>query len=264
MNLLKTIATKQNVFHNKTKAKSMLLILIAIFTQSNQLMAQKDRGYFNSLSVGISAAAFTTGIGFDVATPIGDYLALRAGISMMPNFSFSTNVEAEIPYEDIDYSSDIDIKGSFKRTTGEVLLNIYLSKRGKFFLCGGAYFGGSTIMRINAHTDNEELLNLIREGKNVSIGIGDYGIPIDENGNISGGIKGASFRPYIGIGIGRITPKKRLGFTFEAGYQLKKSNVYTNYGTLNNLEEKADNDINDVLSIISNIVIKFRLCGRIF
>lgn len=272
MKTLKTHKTKSTTFLAKIKAQrsKFLICLFLITACSNQTMAQEEeeyeynRGFFNSLTIGASVS--TAGIGIDLATPIGNYFALRAGISIMPDFKYSDEVDIDIPYQDRDYPSYMNVEGALKRTSGEVLLNIYLSKRGKFFLCGGFVFGGDRLIGVKAHTDSPELLNLIREGEHVGIEIGDHSIPINENGDISGGLKVSSFRPYIGFGMGRVTPKKRLGLTFEAGVQLQKSpQIYTDYGSLGLLEEEADNGFSDIMDVFSIYpVIKIRLCGRIF
>lgn len=272
MKTLKTLKTKKLAFLAQIKGqRSKLLICLFLITAcSNHAMAQEEeeyeynRGFFNSLTIGASAS--TAGIGIDLATPIGNYFALRAGITIMPDFKYSDDVNIDIPYQDRDYPSYMNVEGTLKRTSGEVLLNFYPSPKGKFFICGGFVFGGDRLLQIKAHTDNSELLNLIREGEKVGIEIGDYNIPINENGDISGGFKVASFRPYIGFGTGRVTPKKRLGLTFEAGVQFHKSpKIYTDYGSLGELKEEADNGFSDIMDALSVYpVVKIRLCGRIF
>lgn len=265
MKIVKT-SSYQRIKSETGKSMLLCLLFVAACIKSNQVTAQEvDRGYFKSISIGANVG--TTGVGFDVATPIGNYLALRAGVSIMPNFKFTvSDVEVDIPYRENEYTSSLDIKGTLKRTSGEVLLNIYLSKTGSFFLCGGFSFGGDRLVGIDTHTDNAEILELVRKGENVGIEIGDFSIPFNKNGDISGGLKAASFRPYIGIGTGRAVPKGRLGFMVEGGVQLhKKPKVYTDYGTLGHLEEEADNGFNTVMDILSVYpVIRFRLCGRIF
>lgn len=56
----------------------LLLCLTYIMCVGNHQMAAQDSsespGIFNSLAVGVSAS--TTGIGIDVASPIGSYLAV--------------------------------------------------------------------------------------------------------------------------------------------------------------------------------------------
>lgn len=80
------------------------------------------------------------------------------------------------------------------------------------------------------------MAELIKEGQEVGIEIGNYRIPVDQNGNISGGLKVSSFRPYLGLGFGRAIPKKRIGFMFEMGVQFHNTpKVYTNNGDLSDL-----------------------------
>ena len=81
----------------------LLLCLTYIMCVGNHQMAAQDSsespGIFNSLAVGVSAS--TTGIGIDVASPIGSYLAVRAGVSFMPNFTYSTDVDVDIDMKDL-------------------------------------------------------------------------------------------------------------------------------------------------------------------
>lgn len=242
---------------------------LAIGAGNNRMFAQeekehKDFGVFNSLSVGVSAGL--TGIGVDVATPIGNYLAVRAGISFMPNFTYSTDVDVSIDATSSyapnkgDLPTSIDVEGGMGRTSGELLLNVYPFKSSSFFLCGGAYFGGNKIIKIKGHSD------ALEGAINAGIEIGDYRIPIDENGNVSGGLKVASFRPYLGLGFGRAVPKNRIGFMFELGVQFHKTpQVYTNNGNLSDLMTEANNDFSDIIDKLTVYpVLKFRLCGKIF
>lgn len=250
--------------------KRLLLLCLTYMmcAGSHQMAAQKSSenlGVFNSLAIGVSAS--TTGIGIDLASPIGNHLAIRAGISFMPNFSYSTDVDVDVnidePYAG-DIPSNIEVEGEMGRTAGEILLNVYPFKSASFFLCGGAYFGGDKLIKIKGHSD--ELAGLIEEGKDAGIEIGDYRIPVDQNGDISGGLKVASFRPYVGLGFGRAVPKKRVGFMFEMGVQFHKTpEVYTNNGDLSSLAAEADNDFSDIIDKLTVYpVLKFRLCGKIF
>lgn len=249
--------------------KLFLFCAICLSLFSVKLQAQENKlGYFNSLSIGANIG--TTGWGFDIATPIGQYLSLRAGVTIMPNFSYSDEVDVSInssssymPDESIPTS--IEAEGSMGRTAGEVLLNIYPFKRSSFFLTGGAVFGGDKIIKVKGHS--AELAQLQDLAGQAGIEIGDYTIPVDPNGNVSGGIKVSSFRPYVGLGFGRIVPKnKRVGFLFELGVQVHGTpEVYTDYGSLDNLPEEADNDFSEILDKVTVYpVMRFRLCGKIF
>ena len=254
--------------------KLFLLCGICLSLFSVNLHAQEKKlGYFNSLSIGANLG--TTGWGFDIATPIGQHFALRAGFTIMPNFSYSDEVDVSIDYTseyipDGEIPAYIDAEGSMGRTSGEVLLNIYPFKRSSFFITGGAVFGGDKLIKIKGHSD--ELADYMEQISNYNgtlpgIEIGDYVIPVDKNGNISGGLKVSNFRPYFGLGFGRIVPKnKRVGFLFELGVQLHGTpEVYTDYGSIDNLLEAADNDFSEIIDKITVYpVLRFRLCGKLF
>ena len=231
----------------------------------SDVMAQKELGVFNSLAVGVGVG--TTGIDVNVATPITSHFDLRGGFSIMPNFSMSTDVDVDVEaMEGVSVPSTIGMEGSIKRVSGELLVNYYPFKKGSFFLTAGAYFGGGTLLKINGHSD--ELKELVAEASKAGVVIGDYTIPVDKNGNVSGGLKVSNFRPYVGLGFGRAVPKKRLGVMFELGVQFHgKPDVYTDYGNVNNLLDEVDPDdtfskIMDKLTVYP--VMKIRLCGRIF
>ena len=246
---------------------SCVVLLVFFSTTMSNVMAQKELGVFNSLAVGIGVG--TTGIDVNLATPITSYFDLRGGFSIMPNFSMSTDVDVDVDVEAVEgvnVPSTIEMEGGIKRVSGELLVNYYPFKKGSFFLTAGAYFGGGTLLKINGHSD--ELKNLVAEAGKAGVVIGDYTIPVDKNGNVSGGLKVSNFRPYVGLGFGRAVPKKRLGMMFELGVQFHgKPDVYTDYGNVGNLLDEIDPDdtfskVMDKLTVYP--VMKIRLCGRIF
>ena len=115
---------------------------------------------------------------------------------------------------------------------------------------------------------SEELKNYTAQGSEAGVAIGDYVLPVDKNGNVSGGLTVKAVRPYVGIGFGRIVPKKRLGFSGELGVQVHGTpEVYTDNGSLGNLMSELDPD-DDFTKIIDKLtvypVLKLRLTGRIF
>ena len=243
--------------------KLMFIFAVCLSAISLQLHAQEKKlGFFNSMSVGVNLGS--TGWGIDVAAPINQYLSLRAGFTTMPNYSITEGVDV-VNMENYYNTHSMEVEGSVGRTSGEVLLNLYPFKRSSFFITGGAVFGGDKIIKLNGHS--EELAQNQNTTGEYGIEIGDYFIPIDQNGNVSSGIKVASFRPYIGLGFGRIVPKnKRVGFLFEIGAQIHGTpEVYTDFGSLNTTLEEADNEFTDILNQITVYpVLRFRLCGKIF
>lgn len=218
---------------------------------------------FNHLGVGVHAA--TTGFGFELATPVTDYVTLRAGASFIPNFTFSTSFDGEYKASDTfgDYTQpfEIDAEGSLKRTQGSVIFNIYpFTHHSSFYIAAGGYFGGSRIIGITGHSD--ELA-----GKDASVDIGDFELPVDAHGNINGTLKAKSFRPYFGIGFGRPIPKRRVNVGFELGVQLMgKTKIYSGKEELR-LKDYTDDD-NDWSKWMNKIsvypVMKLTISGRIF
>ena len=201
---------------------------------SNEVLAQNEWGVFNSL--GASVGVGLTGVDVEVATPITPYLALRGGVSIMPNFSMGTDVDVEL---DGQAAGSMNVDGSMKRVSGQVLLNIYPFRSSSFFAAA----------------------------ESAGIVIGDQMIPFDENGNISGGLKVAGFRPYVGLGFGRAIPTNRINVGVELGVQFHgHPEVYTDNGNLDLSAFGEDGDtfskIVDKLTVYP--VLKIRLNGRIF
>lgn len=229
--------------------------------------ARKEYGIFNSVAIGLNVG--TTGVGVDVATPITKYVMLRGGVSFMPGITIKTDVDVEVddPTGQMgSYPARLAMEGSLKRTQGELVASVYPFPSFPFFISAGAFFGGDKLATIQGHS--EELKNYIAQGSQAGVAIGDYVLPVDKNGNVSGGLKVKAVRPYVGIGFGRIVPKKRLGFSGELGVQVHGTpEVYTDNGNLGNLMSELDPD-DDFTKIIDKLtvypVLKLRLTGRIF
>jgi len=71
---------------------------------------KNEHNIFNHLDLSLTAG--TTGIGLDLASPLGDYLQLRAGYSIMPRFEYRTTFEVQVGQ---DASSS---KAKFSRLQG--------------------------------------------------------------------------------------------------------------------------------------------------
>ena len=242
-------------------ALGMLLLLIC---GGHRVMAQADYGYFNSLGLGLSVS--TVGVGLEVSTPIGNYLALRGGVSFMPKFTVTDEVNADLKGVPQGYpqSAEVELEGSTKRTTGELLLNLYPFRSIGFFVAAGASFGGDKFVQITGHSD--ELQQLIAAGGSAGLQIGDVSIPVDQNGNVSGGLKVSAVRPYVGLGYGRAVPSKRINFMLDAGVQLHGTpEVYSDFGQVDQLMAEVDNDFTDIINKLKVYpVIRFRICGKLF
>ncbi len=77
--------------------KKILTALLAVLTiGTTSMQAQNDKKdfvAFNHLDLGVTIG--TTGIGIDVASPIGDYVQLRTGLEIMPRFEKSLHFDIQ-------------------------------------------------------------------------------------------------------------------------------------------------------------------------
>lgn len=220
--------------------------------------------------VGIGVGAGTDGIGFDVAVPLTKYVQVQAGVNIVPNININTtataSVTASVSGQDYSQSYDVDVKGCFSRTTFDLKFDVFpFGNSSSFFVAAGFSAGGSDLMTITGHS--EELKNMYAQGKEYGIEIGDYQIPVNENGDVAGGIKVKNFRPYLGLGFGRLIPKKRFGVRFELGAQFQGTpTVYADgVGDLKKvLDQDTDDDISKFMDYLKVYpVLKFSLRGRI-
>lgn len=185
---------------------------------------------------------------------------------VMPNININTSADVAGQAQGYNYEGQMDIKGKFSRTTFDVKFDCYpFANANSFFVTAGFSVGGDKLIEISGHSD--DLQNLYAQGKQYNIEIGDYQIPVDENGNVNGGVKVKNFRPYLGLGFGRLIPKKRFGARFEIGAQFQgKPVVYADgVGDLQKvIDQDADDDISKFMDWLQVYpVLKLSIRGRI-
>lgn len=244
--------------------KSIITFFVALATLAVSAGSPVKFGVFNHLGVDVGVG--TTGRSFEAATPVTPFLQMRAGVSYLPDFNFTTDATVHYmvstPVGDQRQDATIDLTGGFGRTQGHVIFNFYPAPMlSSFYVAAGAYFGGSTLVKITGH--NDDLAAYASDGVAT---IGDYTIPVDKDGNVRGGLRVKGFRPYVGLGFGRPVPKRLLNFNIELGVQFHgRPSLYTDYGELG-LPIEKDND--DFQKIIDNVkvwpVLTFKLAGKIF
>ena len=198
---------------------------------------------FNHL--GASVGVGTTGITIDVATPITGFVQMRAGVDIMPGITFNADADFNyyIPTTPEALQGEMSLKGDLGRTQGHVIFNVYPIPKCGLFVAAGGYFGGKKLLKITGHSDELADYAGVSGQTSGSVIIGDYEIPADKDGNVSGGLRVKSFRPYLGIGWGRAIPGKLLNFQTELGVQFEgKPEVYTDHGTLRVSELEEDNN----------------------
>ena len=84
-----------------TSKKILIALLTAITMNVATLQAQNDKAIFeafNHLDVGVTLGS--TGLGIDLASPIGDYVQVRTGFEIMPRFEMNMNFEIQSFYYD--------------------------------------------------------------------------------------------------------------------------------------------------------------------
>lgn len=245
--------------------KKLLIALVAALPALTAPAGLPGLNIFNHLGVG--AGAGTNGISVELATPVTKFLSLRAGVSVMPDITFNADADVNLPSMNPAanmYSSTIELEGAIKRVQGQVILNVYPIPTSSFYIAAGAYFGGNELLKINGHSD--ELAHAASVAGSSSVIIGDYTIPVDKNGNVSGGMKVNSFRPYLGIGFGRVNPGKFLNFSMELGAQFQgKPELYTDFGSIEDSPIEDDNTFQKVQKYLKIYpTLTFRLNFRVF
>lgn len=77
--------------------KTYLMALAAAASMATATAQDKpsyDRNLLNHLDVSITAGS--TGVGFDLSTPVGDYVRLRTGLSIMPRVELPTTFKLQV------------------------------------------------------------------------------------------------------------------------------------------------------------------------
>jgi hypothetical protein len=257
--------------------KKVFVLCIAVLMGCTSVYAQEtiDRGIFNHLGLNVSAS--TEGIGVGVAAPITDYLEFGVDVNFMPSFKIKgdVNVDFNVPQLPVPLPTydKVKLTGDLSRTTFDAKLSIYpFGNRASFFIVGGLSFGGQKLGVITGHsdavqkavTDYPEYKDLILSS--ISAELDKYSVQFDERGDIRGDIRVKKVRPYVGLGVGRLVPKRRVGFRFEAGCQfMGKMEVYQNDKLVNILQYTNSND--DLSKFIDKWsiypVLKLTITGRI-
>lgn len=259
------------------------LILSGLLLATTSPYAQStDNNLFNHFAVGLSVG--TPGIGLDVAMPIGNYVQFRAGADFMPNIKVNTDVDLNTPdlsaFTDVygTMPSEVALQGKIGFTNGKLLFDVYPFKGCSFHVTAGAYFGSSQVVSVYNRVDgalssvaqyNNDVENdvLPSQFEKTGVQLGNYLLEPDDNGNVSGSIKTAGFKPYLGLGFGRAVPKKRIGFMFDIGVQFwgtPKAYCFDQRLTKEDTEGKDGGFIKTLSKVTVYPVISFRICGRIF
>lgn len=202
---------------------------------------KNERSAFSNLGLGISAA--TTGAGISLAAPLHRTLTIRAGASFTPvSYSYMYDdfpIDILLDYitlpDDIKIPNPdpIEMKAKLKMNSGHLLLDWNPFRRGTsiFFVTVGFYVSGNHMIDITGDANVNKFCTELNEAlsgygvsvtpeqaaKLIQVELGDAIIRPDKNGHVEGYLQANSFKPYVGIGLGRQIPYRRVGFKFELG-----------------------------------------------
>ena len=266
----------QNQIKNHTMKRIIPLMVMALLSVQT-VSAQKDSedfGLFDHVGIGVSLGTY--GLGFDLAAPVTDYAALRAGVSFIPTISYKDDVNINDSNPLIN--SNIDIEGKLNTFDIKLLADAYPFKGSAFHFTAGVFFGKKELISVN---NTSPIINDPSKYGKLGVKLGDYRISTDKNGNIQADVAINKVKPYLGLGFGRAVPKKSrvsvscdLGVMFwgcpRLGAMTKDdwgNETYHKFKS-SELDEYDDEDLKDGLETAEKIkvypVLNIRISGRIF
>lgn len=83
------------------------------------MTANAGPGVFNHL--GFGAGIGTSGITIEAATPITNFVNLRAGVSWMPSITFNADADFTYTVMSETQTGTVNLKGDFGRVQGQVI-----------------------------------------------------------------------------------------------------------------------------------------------
>lgn len=165
--------------------KIHLIISCIVFFFAIQIHAQEENRYFNHLDLSLEAGS--TGIGIDIAMPVGNYLRVRTGASFMPKFQYSMQFKMQMgENEPVEYDNDgnpypsrfrrmadyleqfsgysikdeyIDVIGEPTFANFKLLIDIQPFKNKNWYFTAGFYAGSKRIGK--AYNTTEEMPTLV-------------------------------------------------------------------------------------------------------
>ena len=255
---------------------------VALFTLG--MSAQDNIEPFKHLAVGVEAGLH--GVGLEVAMPVHKHLVVRAGYNWVPSGDL-VNAEFGIDTKDLkEAQQQYDPIMHFQHKFGDeatinagmqvglqnlkLMLNWYPFESSRFYLAGGFYYAANknSFLSLHGNTTEEDwaALQELRQktgddSYEIALEIGNEKYPVIEKdgcGYMQADYKYDPLKYYIGLGLGRSVPNKRVGLQFELGTM-----IYT--GAKFYLQDKevimadAAEQLGDQVKVISEYVSKFPL-----
>ena len=230
-----------NQLKNENMKRLFVTSLVALFTLG--ISAQDNMEAFKHLAVGVEAGLH--GFGIELAMPVQKHLVVRAGYNWVPSGDL-VNGDFSIDTKDLKKAQQqYDALMHFQHKFGDeaiinagmqlgmqnfkLMLNWYPFQSSRFYLAGGLYCAANKNPFIRIHgttTENDwEALKELRdkthnEDYEIAIEIGNEKYAVQEKdgcGYMQGDYKFDPIKYYVGLGLGRSVPNKRVGFQFELG-----------------------------------------------
>jgi hypothetical protein len=255
---------------------------VALFTLG--MSAQDNMEPFKHLAVGVEAGLH--GVGLEVAMPVHKHLVVRAGYNWVPSGDL-VNAEFGIDTKDLkEAQQQYDPIMHFQHKFGDeatinagmqvglqnlkLMLNWYPFESSRFYLAGGFYYAANknSFLSLHGNTTEEDwaALQELRQktgddSYEIALEIGNEKYPVIEKdgcGYMQADYKYDPLKYYIGLGLGRSVPNKRVGLQFELGTM-----IYT--GAKFYLQDKeivmadAAEQLGDQVKVISEYVSTFPL-----
>lgn len=159
--------------------KKNLFLLVAVFMSlTAHGQSVKENNVFQHLDVSLTCGS--TGIGFDLASPIGDYLQLRAGYAFMPHFhhNMTFGVQIDKATDDATFNRMADMMESLTGyrvdkyvvmvgeptfSNAKLLVDVFPFKNNRHWhFTAGVYWGSSQIAE--AYNRTEDMHSLMSVG----------------------------------------------------------------------------------------------------
>ncbi|WP_410878042.1 hypothetical protein [Myroides sp. DW712] len=221
------------------------LILLLVICLTHPTVAQDETPAFKSITVATGLS--TLGFNLEVATPVATHFLLKAGFNTYSYNTQSHRFNLDDPYgalqEAFGQRVAYDMKAKIRNVHANLVVDYYPFIGGILYLSGGIYIGKTTL------STRGTIVN--RDGSPAQLQPPYFWPELDFNGqklDITNGrldtelTLGNTLKPYIGLGLGRAVPKRRLGIKVEMGllyageYSLKQNGV-----NLGPVEKRAHN-----------------------
>ncbi|MBQ9476126.1 MAG: hypothetical protein IJU69_07790 [Bacteroidales bacterium] len=250
-----------------------VLLLFSIVFAAFLLPQKASAQYFDHMSLGVGLG--TDGVSLHAGFPIGDFVGLRVGGNWVPGIGFngvgkfnvSSDGKTSGKQQDVQYQAQILLGG------GDLLADIYPGRKTNFRFTVGFGAGPKRLARVY---NREPFLDPEDWGTSGLL-VGKTFITTDDKGVVNADVNVNAFRPYVGIGVGRPVPDKRVAFSFDfgvyftGGWQIwtegRNTESFTNeYIRLTSAS--VDNKDNGLIDTLGNIpvypVLRFRVNIKLF